>query len=76
MFSEDFCRFRSGENGMADDMTELLYGTEGTAPYGVASYNPDDMFLRYVTATQDGLQVELILRYVDNYLTEILFRTV
>ena len=76
LFSEDFCRFRSGENDMTDDMTELLYGSEDGVPRGVASYNPDDMSLRYVTATQDGLQVELILRYVDNYLTEIMLQTV
>lgn len=76
LFSEDFCRFRSGENEMGEDLTEVLYGTEGTAPWGTASYDPSDMSLRYVTAVQDGLQVMLILRYKDNYLTEIMLQTV
>ena len=76
LFSEDFCRFRSGENDMAKDMTELLYGAADNPPYGLANYNPEDMSLRYVTPTQSGLTVELILRYVDNYLTEILLQTV
>lgn len=76
LFSEDFCRFRSGENEMTEEMTELLYGTEGAAPYGLANYSPDDMSLRYVTSTRDGLTVELILRYVDNYLTEIMLQSI
>ena len=75
-FSEDFCRFRSGEHEMSEDLTELLYGTEGTAPWGYADYNPEDMSLRYVTVTQDGAEVELILRFVENYLTEIMLQTV
>lgn len=75
-FSEDFSRFRNGENPMADNMTEVLYGEEGTAPYGIANYNPEDMSLRYVTDTAEGMQVELILRYVDNYLTEIMLQSI
>jgi len=75
-FSEDFCRFRSGENEMAEDMTEVLYGVLDAAPYGYASYDPEDMSLRFVTDTQSGMTVELLLRYKDNYLTEILLQTV
>lgn len=76
LFSEDFRRFRSGEHEMSEDLTEVLYGTEGTAPWGTASYDPSDMSLRYVTAAQEGIQVMLILRYEDNYLTEIMLQTV
>ena len=76
LFSDDFCRFRSGENEMSEDMTELLYGTEGSASWGFASYDPEEMILRYVTETQSGLRVELILRYTEHYLTEIILQTV
>ena len=76
LFSDDFCRFRSGENEMSADMTELLYGTEGSASWGFASYDPEEMILRYVTETQSGLRVELILRYTEHYLTEIILQTV
>lgn len=77
-FHEDFTRFRSEDNGMTEDMTELLYGEEGGASWGFASYDPSggETSLRYVTTTQSGLKVELILRYVENYLTEILIQTV
>ena len=76
LFNEDFCRFRSGEHEMKEDLTELLYGTEGSASWGYASYDPEDMNLRYVTTAQDGTQVELILRFSENYLTEIMLQTV
>lgn len=76
LFSDVFCRFRSGENEMGDDMTELLYGTEGTAPYGFASYDPGDMSLRYLTGTSGGIQVELLLRFENNLLAEIILHTV
>ncbi|MBO4471887.1 MAG: hypothetical protein J5841_09035 [Clostridia bacterium] len=75
-FNEDFSRFRSGENEMSDDMTELLYGTEESASYGTASYDPSEMNLRYVTETADGLRVELLLKYEYNVLTEIIIHTV
>ncbi len=76
LFSDDFRRFRSGENEMAEDLTEALYGTEETGSWGTASYDPADMSLRYVTSIQDGTQVMLLLRYEDNYLTEIIIQTV
>ena len=75
LFSEDFCRFRSGENGMGEDMTELLYGPADTVPRGVATYDPAEMSLRYVTDTASGEQVELILRYETNILDEIILHT-
>lgn len=75
LFSEDFRRFRSGESEMAEDLTEVLYGTEEAGAWGAASYDPADMSLRYVTSTQDGAQVMLLLRYEDNYLTEIIIQT-
>ena len=76
IFSDDFNRFRNGENEMGEDMTELLYGTEGTAPYGVAFYDFSAMTLRYVTDTPEGLQVELLLKYDNYFLTEIILHTV
>lgn len=78
VLSEDLSRFRSGENDTEDDLSELLYGTKGVAPWGFASYDPSygEMSLQYVTATQDGTQVELVLRFVENYLTEIVLQTV
>ena len=75
LFSEDFCRFRSGESEMDGDMTELLYGTADTVPRGVATYDPAEMSLRYVTDTASGEQVELILRYETNILDEIILHT-
>ena len=77
-FYEDYSRFRSGENETTEELTELLYGTEGTAPWGFASYDPSagETSLQYVTRLEDGTQVALLLRYVDNYLTEILLQTI
>ena len=75
LFSEDFCRFRSGENGMKDDLTEVLYGSEDTVPRGTACYDPDNMNLSYVTETSAGLQVELLLKYENSVLTEIILQT-
>ena len=63
---------------MTEDMTEVLYGTEGIAPWGFASYDlsAGEMNLKYVTDTPSGMRVELLLRYTDNYLTEIILQTV
>ena len=78
LFYEDYQRFRSEENGTEEDLTEILYGTEGVAPWGYAAYDPSagETSLRYVTRLEDGKEVELLLRYVDNYLTEIIIQTV
>lgn len=77
-FNVDFNRFPSGEHGMDEDLTEILYGTEGVAPWGFASYDlsAGEMSLRYVTKTASGLTVELLLRYAETYLTEIVLQTV
>ena len=77
LFSEDFCRFRSGENEMAEDMTEWLYGAEGVVPRGFASYDPSDgeTSLRYVTKALDGTEVELLLKYAENTLIELILHT-
>ena len=76
-FQEDFNRFRNGE-GTFDDaaMSEVLYGTVGTAPYGLAEYGTgDEMTLRYVTNTLDGRVVELYLHYQNTVLDEIILHT-
>lgn len=74
LFHEDFTRFRSGEGALSEDgTTEVLYGTVGTAPYGVAEYGDGtEMTLRYVTPTLGGPDVELLLKYRDTVLTEII----
>ncbi len=56
LFSEDFARFRSGEGEMTEEMTEVLYGEEGTPPWGMASYDAGGggMSLRQLTDTADG----------------------
>ena len=77
LFSDDYCRFRSENNEMAEDsITELLYGEEGTAPWGQAVYDyaDDEVCLRYVAET-GGAPVELLLKYVQNRLAEIILRT-
>ncbi len=73
LFHEDFTRFRSGEGDLSDDgTTEVLYGTVGNAPYGLAEYGDgSEMVLRYVTPTTGREDVELILQYKDTVLTEI-----
>ena len=75
LFHQDFNRFRH-ENADSDGITEMLYGTEGTAPWGKATYAGDEgLTLRYVTGTAGGAEVELLLRYTDNRLSEILLHT-
>ena len=78
LFHEDFTRFRSEDNEMSEGMTELLYGEEDGENWGFASYDPSagETSLRYVTTTKDGVKVQLILRYNENYLTEIMLQTV
>ena len=76
LFHEDFNRFRHGEGELDESgTTEVLYGTPGTAPYGLAEYNGDEMTLRYVTETTSGEQVELLLRYQETILSEIILHT-
>ena len=61
---------------MTAEMTELLYGAEGSAEWGLASFDYADgeAFLRYVTEA-DGLRVELLLKYEQNTLKEIILHT-
>ena len=77
LFHDDFTRFRSGEGALDETgETETLYGTVGQAPYGLAEYgNGEEMTLRYVTPTLSGPEVELILRYRDTVLSEIILHT-
>ncbi len=76
-FYEDFTRFRSGEGELDQQgLTEVLYGQVGTAPYGLAEYGDGtEMALRYVTPTLGGPDVELLLRYHDTVLSEIILHT-
>lgn len=78
LFHEDFSRFRSGEGAMDENsQTEILYGEPGKAPYGLAEYGDGtEMILRYVTPTLGGPDVELLLRYQNAVLSEIMLHTV
>ena len=75
-YTEDYYRFRSGE-GTFDEasMSETLYGTPGTAPYGLAEFGADEIILRYIAPVSDGNAVELYLRYVNTELAEIILHT-
>ena len=75
-FQDDFNRFRNGE-GAYDEKTgtEVLYGTVGEAPYGLAEYGAKEIILRYVARTLDGRSVELYLHYTDTVLDEIILHT-
>ena len=77
LISDDYCRFRSEGNEMSEEMTELLYGTEDSAEWGLASFNyaGGEAFLRYVTEA-DGMRVELLLKYEQNTLKEIILHTI
>lgn len=77
LMTDDYCRFRSEGNEMSEEMTELLYGAEGSAEWGQASfdYSAGEASLRYVTEA-DGLKVELLLKYEQNLLKEIILHTV
>ena len=77
LLSDDYCRFRSEGNDMTEEMTEVLYGTEDSAEYGLATfdYAAGEISLRYVTEAS-GLRVELLLKYEQNLLKEIILHTV
>lgn len=71
-FHEDLQRFRFEDNG-SDGTTEVLYGTAGTAPYGVVDYGGSEgITLRYGTEAPDGRTVELRLSYTLSRLSEII----
>ena len=68
---EDLHRFRFDGNS-SDGTSEILYGDENTASFGIAQYSVDgESSLRYTTETQDGTKVVLLLRYAMNLLEEI-----
>ena len=76
LFHEDYQRFRSGKGELdATGTTEVLYGTAGQAPYGLAEYLGNEMILRYVTETLSGEEIELRMRYEETVLTEIILHT-
>ena len=77
LMSDDYCRFRSEGNEMTEEMTELLYGAEGSGEYGLATFDYDagEASLRYVTEA-GGTRVELLLKYEQNLLKEIILHTV
>ena len=77
LISDDYCRFRSEGNEMSENMTELLYGAENSEAFGLASfdYSAGEASLRYVTEA-DGMRVELLLKYEQNQLKEIILHTV
>ena len=77
LMSDDYCRFRSEGNEMTEEMTEVLYGTEESGEFGLASfdYSAGEASLRYGTEA-DGTRVELLLKYEQNQLKEIILHTV
>ena len=77
LMSDDYCRFRSEGNEMDEEMTEVLYGTEESGDFGLASfdYSAGEASLRYRTEA-DGTRVELLLKYEQNQLKEIILHTV
>ena len=71
MLHEDIQRFRF-ENNDTDGIDEVLYGDENSVNRGIAQYNVNgESSLRYITETEDGIQVVLLLRYAMNVLEEI-----
>ena len=62
---------------MTEEMTEVLYGTEESGEFGLASfdYSAGEASLRYGTEA-DGTRVELLLKYEQNQLKEIILHTV
>jgi hypothetical protein len=77
LMSDDYCRFRSEGNEMTEEMTELLYGKEDSGEFGLARFDFDagEASLRYVTEA-DGTRVELLLKYEQNLLKEIILHTI
>ena len=75
-FHEVLQRFRFEENE-TDGISEVLYGTENTVPRGTVLYVGDDgMTMRYVCEVSGGRQVELLLRYTQNELSEIIIHII
>lgn len=71
-FSSVLTRFRYGE-GTYEGLTEILYGQENQAPYGVAEYGEDaSATLRYATRVSDGREVMMYMGFEMMSLKEIL----
>lgn len=71
-FSSVLTRFRYGE-GTYEGLTEVLYGQENQAPYGVAEYGEDaSATLRYLTRVSDGREVMMYMGFELMNLKEIL----
>ena len=68
---EDIQRFRFDGNE-SDGTSEILYGEENAASFGIAQYSVNgESTLRYAAEAGDGTQVVLLLRYTMNLLEEI-----
>lgn len=67
-------RFRHGENEFDDTTrTELLYGAENVAPWGLAEYGMDGTtLLRYTCALEDGTVVHLLCTFDLMELDEVM----
>ena len=71
-FASVFNRFRHGEGTFDGVSSETLYGTEGTAPWGVATYGDNaDATLRYAVETERGTIV-LHMTFETMMLSEIM----
>ena len=71
-FASVFNRFRHGEGTFDGVSSETLYGTEGTAPWGVATYGMNaDATLRYAVETERGTIV-LHMTFETMMLSEIM----
>lgn len=70
--SSVLCRFRYGEGEFDGVSSEALYGTAGTAPYGLAEYGDDaSATLIYAMADEDGRTILLHMGFEQMYLAEI-----
>ncbi len=76
-FQDDFYRFRSGGGKLNEEnMTEILYGTPGTAPWAEAVYSSNgDIDLKYIAEVPGGGDVGFYLHYKDTVLTEMMLLT-
>lgn len=68
---DDQTRFRYEDTEYDyENMTQLLYGTRGTAPYGLAEYHTDGTAeLTYTTVAEDNMTVMLRLEYSSDGMT-------
>ena len=68
---DDQTRFRYEDTEYDyENMTQLLYGTRGTAPYGIAEYHTDGSAeLTYTIGVEDGMTVMLRLEYSSDGMT-------